>query len=92
MLANTEEGDTYTLHEYREWLEAAGFSDFHPIEAPLPLKSVAPVETRQTFPGALTAGTQKITSSLTGGVSARGRKEAMRPLTFVLLHRGGERG
>jgi 2-polyprenyl-3-methyl-5-hydroxy-6-metoxy-1,4-benzoquinol methylase len=36
MLANTEEGDTYTLHEYREWLQAAGFHDVHVIEAPAP--------------------------------------------------------
>lgn len=36
MLANTEEGDTFTLPEYREWLEAAGFRDIHTIEAPAP--------------------------------------------------------
>jgi ubiquinone/menaquinone biosynthesis C-methylase UbiE len=36
MLANTEQGDTFTLQEYREWLEAAGFRDIHTIEAPAP--------------------------------------------------------
>lgn len=41
MLANTEEGDTFTLHEYREWLEAAGFQNIHTIEAPAPSPLIA---------------------------------------------------
>jgi 2-polyprenyl-3-methyl-5-hydroxy-6-metoxy-1,4-benzoquinol methylase len=36
MLAETEEGDTFTLHEYREWLEIVGFRDIRTIEAPVP--------------------------------------------------------
>lgn len=36
MLANTEEGDTFTLSEYRQWLQAAGFGEFRTIEAPAP--------------------------------------------------------
>jgi len=36
MLAETDEGDTFTFQEYREWLEAAGFQDIRTIDAPGP--------------------------------------------------------
>lgn len=36
MLVKTEEGDTFTLSEYRQWLEAAGFRDVRTLEAPSP--------------------------------------------------------
>ena len=32
MLAMTKEGDTYTLAEYTEWLQAAGFSDVETLD------------------------------------------------------------
>jgi hypothetical protein len=41
MLANTEEGDTFTLKEYREWLEQAGFTSFMTLEAPSPSPLIA---------------------------------------------------
>ena len=34
MLVNTEEGDTFTLAEYREWLLAAGFQQVRTLQAP----------------------------------------------------------
>jgi 3-hydroxy-5-methyl-1-naphthoate 3-O-methyltransferase len=34
MLVNTESGDVFTLHEYREWLKAAGFKKVTTIPAP----------------------------------------------------------
>jgi precorrin-6B methylase 2 len=36
MLINTPEGDVYTMAEYREWLEDAGFTSIETIEAPQP--------------------------------------------------------
>ena len=33
MLAETEEGDTFTLREYRGWLQDAGFQDIHTVDA-----------------------------------------------------------
>jgi ubiquinone/menaquinone biosynthesis C-methylase UbiE len=36
MLVNTEEGDTFTLAQYRQWLEAAGFHQVRTLEAPSP--------------------------------------------------------
>jgi SAM-dependent methyltransferase len=36
MLAITQEGDTFTLCEYHEWLKTAGFHDIHTIQAPAP--------------------------------------------------------
>jgi len=36
MLANTKDGDTFTIREYRAWLREAKFSDAHRIEAPSP--------------------------------------------------------
>ena len=36
MLVNTENGDTYSFEEIREWLEAAGFKDARLVEAPGP--------------------------------------------------------
>ena len=34
MLVNTEEGDTFTLAEYRQWLQAAGFKRMRTLDAP----------------------------------------------------------
>jgi ubiquinone/menaquinone biosynthesis C-methylase UbiE len=34
MLVNTEEGDTFTFAEYRQWLEAAGFHEVRALETP----------------------------------------------------------
>jgi SAM-dependent methyltransferase len=34
MLVNTEEGDTFTFAEYRQWLEAAGFDGVRTLETP----------------------------------------------------------
>ena len=39
MLVNTDEGDVFTLGEYRQWLEADGFGDVRTVEVP----SVSPV-------------------------------------------------
>jgi ubiquinone/menaquinone biosynthesis C-methylase UbiE len=36
MLVNTEEGDTFTLEEYRAWLAAAGFHSVRTLAAPSP--------------------------------------------------------
>ena len=36
MLVNTEEGDTFTFAEYRQWLEAAGFHHVRALQAPAP--------------------------------------------------------
>jgi ubiquinone/menaquinone biosynthesis C-methylase UbiE len=36
MLVNTEEGDTFTLAEYRAWLRAAGFRHVRTLEGPSP--------------------------------------------------------
>jgi len=36
MLINTTEGNTFTMAEYREWLQDAGFKDINTIEAPGP--------------------------------------------------------
>ena len=36
MLVNTEEGNTFTFAEYRQWLEAAGFHHVRRLEAPSP--------------------------------------------------------
>ena len=36
MLVNTENGDVFTLGEYRDWLEAAGFGDVRAVEVPAP--------------------------------------------------------
>jgi len=36
MLASTPDGDTFTLSEYREWLQAAGFGEVITMEAPAP--------------------------------------------------------
>ncbi len=36
MLVNTEDGDTFTVIEYRQWLEEAGFTGFRTLEAPSP--------------------------------------------------------
>lgn len=36
MLVHTEEGDTFTMSEYQQWLEEAGFGEFEAIEAPSP--------------------------------------------------------
>lgn len=36
MLAMTTEGDTFTMAEYRQWLEHAGFSEILTLEAPSP--------------------------------------------------------
>jgi hypothetical protein len=36
MLVNTEEGDTFTFREYRQWLEASGFSDVRTLDVPAP--------------------------------------------------------
>jgi len=36
MLVNTTDGDTFTFAEYRDWLEAAGFTDVRQLEAPAP--------------------------------------------------------
>jgi hypothetical protein len=36
MLVNTEDGDTFTLAEYRTWLEKAGFTNVRTLEAPAP--------------------------------------------------------
>jgi ubiquinone/menaquinone biosynthesis C-methylase UbiE len=36
MLVNTEDGDTFTFGEYRQWLEEAGFGKVRMIEAPSP--------------------------------------------------------
>jgi len=36
MLVNTEEGDTFTFGEYRQWLEAAGFRRVRTLETPSP--------------------------------------------------------
>ncbi len=36
MLVHTEEGDTYTISEYQQWLQEAGFESFETMEAPSP--------------------------------------------------------
>jgi ubiquinone/menaquinone biosynthesis C-methylase UbiE len=36
MLAVTPEGDTFTLSEYRDWLQAAGFTQVTTVDAPSP--------------------------------------------------------
>jgi 3-hydroxy-5-methyl-1-naphthoate 3-O-methyltransferase len=36
MLALTPEGDTFTMSEYRQWLQEAGFKEINTIEAPSP--------------------------------------------------------
>jgi SAM-dependent methyltransferase len=36
MLVNTEDGDTFTFGEYRQWLGEAGFSKVRTLEAPSP--------------------------------------------------------
>jgi ubiquinone/menaquinone biosynthesis C-methylase UbiE len=36
LLVNTEEGDTFTFAEYRQWLEAAGFHQVRTLNAPSP--------------------------------------------------------
>jgi 3-hydroxy-5-methyl-1-naphthoate 3-O-methyltransferase len=36
MLVNTEQGDTFSFEEIREWLELAGFSNVGVLEAPGP--------------------------------------------------------
>ncbi len=45
MLVNTDEGDTYTLAEYSEWLREAGFARIGPVE--LGLHSPVIVATRE---------------------------------------------
>lgn len=39
MLVNTDEGDTFTFSEYRQWLEEAGFGDIQALDLP----SLSPV-------------------------------------------------
>jgi ubiquinone/menaquinone biosynthesis C-methylase UbiE len=36
MLVNTEEGDTFTFSEYRQWLEASGFGEVRTLNVPAP--------------------------------------------------------
>lgn len=36
MLVNTEQGDTYSFQELRDWLEQAGFKDVRTLEVPAP--------------------------------------------------------
>lgn len=36
MLVNTEDGDTFTFGEYRQWLEASGFSEVRALDVPAP--------------------------------------------------------
>ena len=36
MLLHTEQGDVFTLREYREWLKGAGFKKVTTIEVPAP--------------------------------------------------------
>ena len=45
MLVNTDEGDTYTLAEYSQWLREAGFARIEPVD--LGLHSPAVVATRE---------------------------------------------
>jgi hypothetical protein len=34
MLVNTDEGDTFTFGEYRQWLEGSGFGEVRALEVP----------------------------------------------------------
>jgi hypothetical protein len=36
MLAMTTDGDTFTMSEYRQWLQDAGFKEVITVEAPSP--------------------------------------------------------
>lgn len=36
MLVNTEEGDTFTFGEYRQWLAASGFAEVRTLDVPAP--------------------------------------------------------
>jgi len=36
MLVNTEDGDTFTLGEYRQWLGSSGFGDVQALDVPAP--------------------------------------------------------
>jgi SAM-dependent methyltransferase len=36
MLVNTEDGDTFTFGEYRQWLEASGFGQVRTLDVPAP--------------------------------------------------------
>jgi 3-hydroxy-5-methyl-1-naphthoate 3-O-methyltransferase len=36
MLLHTEQGDVFTMREYRKWLKEAGFKKVTAIEAPAP--------------------------------------------------------
>ena len=46
MLVNTEDGDTFTLAQYRQWLEAAGFEQVRTVEAPSPSPLIIATKSR----------------------------------------------